>query len=212
MDRSSAASKQRRFHLLQGGGPQASREAEQLDRFLIAPDPLLIASLRREEQELRRRLRRRKLAWGLAVLLALAVVTPLWRSGFPRFPAGIAGAAAASPEPRPAPRKAHLLLARRLVSDPGSTGGNGEVRQSQDDPDQRESADAVPSCQPPALGSEQRAQRAADEIADHVERVETAPRVGDQAVDPRLIGDVAGLDAQVEQDDADDQPGERPRP
>ena len=43
------------------------------------------------------------------------------------------------------------------------------------------------------------------EIADHVEHVEAAAGIGSEAVDARLIGDVAGLDAHVHQKHADDQ-------
>jgi tetratricopeptide (TPR) repeat protein len=88
MNRRTPVPAKRRFQLVQGDGPQHARETEQLDRFLIAPDPLLVASLRQEEQELRRR----KLSRGLAVLLALTAAAPfLWRPGPPHAPAALAG-------------------------------------------------------------------------------------------------------------------------
>jgi cytochrome c-type biogenesis protein CcmH/NrfG len=68
----------RRFQLLRGFGPQEKKEAEQLDRFLVATDPVLIASLQTEE----RGLRRQRLRWGLAVLLALTATVPVfWLAG-----------------------------------------------------------------------------------------------------------------------------------
>jgi cytochrome c-type biogenesis protein CcmH/NrfG len=63
----------RRFQLLRGFGPQEKKEAEQLDRFLVATDPALLASLQTEDQG---GLRRQKLRWGLAVLLTLTVSVP----------------------------------------------------------------------------------------------------------------------------------------
>ncbi|HKI02612.1 MAG TPA: tetratricopeptide repeat protein [Thermoanaerobaculia bacterium] len=69
--------RRRPFHIVRGGGRYAAREAEQLDRFLCDPDPLLVASLRKDENGLRRK----KLGWGLALLLGLAAVLPsLWLS------------------------------------------------------------------------------------------------------------------------------------
>jgi tetratricopeptide (TPR) repeat protein len=58
----------RPFQLVRGGGLRTGGEAEQLSRFLIETDPILIASLREEEHGLRRR----KLAWGLAIFLGIA--------------------------------------------------------------------------------------------------------------------------------------------
>jgi tetratricopeptide (TPR) repeat protein len=66
----------RRLQLVRGRGPADTRDREQLDRFLAAPDPLLIVSLQQEEQGLRRTQRRRWLAGGLAVLLGLAAGLP----------------------------------------------------------------------------------------------------------------------------------------
>ena len=88
MDRSDA---RRRFKVVAGGG-----EIEQLDRFLACTDPVLIASLQTEEQDLRRTKWRRNLL-ATAVGLALAVPLLLWGSGT-RLPGGFAGAGAPDTE------------------------------------------------------------------------------------------------------------------
>lgn len=68
----------RRFQLLRGFGPQAKKEAEQLDRFLVATDPSLLASLQKED----RGVRRQGLRWGLAALLTLTAAVPaFWLAG-----------------------------------------------------------------------------------------------------------------------------------
>jgi tetratricopeptide (TPR) repeat protein len=64
----------KRFKIFQGDGPRSAVEAERLDRFLTGADPLVVASPREE-----RLLPRRRLAWGLALLLGLVTVAPfLW--------------------------------------------------------------------------------------------------------------------------------------
>jgi len=85
--------RKRPFRLVRGDGrlPE-KKEAEQLDRFLTDTDPILIASLQTEEQELQqdlrlkeRGLRRRKQGSILALLLGLAAAFPLlWASGLPQ--------------------------------------------------------------------------------------------------------------------------------
>jgi cytochrome c-type biogenesis protein CcmH/NrfG len=73
MNSNTATPAKRRFHLLRGKG-----EAEQLDRFLAATDPVLLASLQTGERSTRRRRLRR----GLAALLVLTAVIPiLWLVG-----------------------------------------------------------------------------------------------------------------------------------
>lgn len=83
MDRSDA---KRRFKVVAGGG-----EGEQLDRFLAATDPVLVASLRTKEQDPRRGKLRRALV-TTAAGLALAVPLILWGSGI-RFAGGLSGPA-----------------------------------------------------------------------------------------------------------------------
>lgn len=78
MNSDTATPAKRRFQLLRGLGSQTKKEAEQLDRFLVASDTVLLASLQTEE----RSTRRQKLRWGLAALLALTAVIPiLWLVG-----------------------------------------------------------------------------------------------------------------------------------
>ena len=81
MNRGNPVPARRPFQLVRGGGAQAGGEAEQLDRFLIETDPILIASLRQEE----RSLRRRKMVWSLALFLgiAAAALPTLWLAGLP---------------------------------------------------------------------------------------------------------------------------------
>jgi tetratricopeptide (TPR) repeat protein len=68
---------ERRFRLVQGGGPRKPEEPERLDRFLTSTDPLLLASLRKEDGQRRTRLIRR-----VATVLGLAiVVSASWASG-----------------------------------------------------------------------------------------------------------------------------------
>jgi tetratricopeptide (TPR) repeat protein len=120
MTRRTPTPARRRFHLVQGDEPRHARETERLDRFLLDPDPLLVASLRHEEQELRRR----KLSWGLAVLLALTAVPFLWRPDPPRAPVALAGRASTNPstdfsaELSASHERAHRLIAegRKLAS------------------------------------------------------------------------------------------------
>jgi tetratricopeptide (TPR) repeat protein len=88
MNQSPSASATRRFHLVQGGGLRTQKEAEQLDRFLIDTDPILMASLQNEEKDLRQRNRRQRKRWilGLALLLGIGTAVPLlWRSGPPSW-------------------------------------------------------------------------------------------------------------------------------
>ncbi len=78
MNSDTATPARRRFQLLRGLGSQTKTEAEQLDRFLADPDPVLLASLQTEERSTRRQRLRR----GLAALLALTAVVPiLWLVG-----------------------------------------------------------------------------------------------------------------------------------
>jgi Flp pilus assembly protein TadD len=80
MDHSNPTPAMRRFQLVRGGGLRTQKEAEQLDRFLVGTDPVLIASLQSEEQEFQQR--SRKWARGLAAAVILATLIPLlWRSG-----------------------------------------------------------------------------------------------------------------------------------
>jgi tetratricopeptide (TPR) repeat protein len=68
---------ERRFRLVQGGGPRQPEEPERLDRFLTATDPLLLASLRKEDGQRRsRRIRR----WATVIGLAF-VISGSWASG-----------------------------------------------------------------------------------------------------------------------------------
>ncbi|HEY0513563.1 MAG TPA: tetratricopeptide repeat protein [Thermoanaerobaculia bacterium] len=95
MNRSKPAPAKRPFHLVRGDGSQDPLEAEKLDRFLLDPDPLLIASLRKEDQDRRRR----KATWGLALVLGLAASVPfLWRLGPSHSPAGLTGKVASDQE------------------------------------------------------------------------------------------------------------------
>ncbi|HEV2856403.1 MAG TPA: tetratricopeptide repeat protein [Thermoanaerobaculia bacterium] len=87
----------RRFQLFQGSG-----EGEQLDRFLAGTDPILMASLQREEHGL---LRSRKRRWGFAALLVMgglavfgAVAPVYWLADLLDPKAGLAEKAAANPE------------------------------------------------------------------------------------------------------------------
>ena len=85
----------RRFQLLRGFGAQEKKEADQLDQFLAATDPVLIASLQTEE----RSARRQRLKWGLAALLALTAVIPiLWLVSLPDPMESLAGKAAPDAE------------------------------------------------------------------------------------------------------------------
>lgn len=108
MDRSNAPARQ--LQIVREGF-RDSREAEQLDRFLVDADPLLIAALRQEE----RGFRRRRLAWGFAILLGL-VILPLWlwRSASARPVGEPAGRAAQNPL-----EKARLLVdqGRQLIAE-----------------------------------------------------------------------------------------------
>jgi cytochrome c-type biogenesis protein CcmH/NrfG len=97
MNSNTATPAKRRFQLLRGFGAQEKKEAEQLDHFLVATDPVLLASLQTEE----RSVRRQRLRWGLAALLALTAVVPvLWLTGGLLYPAseGLAGKAAPDTE------------------------------------------------------------------------------------------------------------------
>src|SRR5215203_2538151 len=106
----------RPFQLVRGDGrlPE-KKEAEQLDRFLTDTDPILIASLQTEEQELQqdlrfkeRGLRRRKQGLILALLLGLAAAFPLlWASGLPQSWAKPADRASSIASER---EKARLLI------------------------------------------------------------------------------------------------------
>jgi Flp pilus assembly protein TadD len=112
MDPSNPASALRRFRLVRGGGLRTEKEAQQLDRFLTATDPMLIASLRNQEQESPRF--GRKWTWGLACAASLAVMTPLlWHSG-PRLSQGQLAISTA-----PEPEKARRLLeeGRQLMAE-----------------------------------------------------------------------------------------------
>ncbi|MFL6194573.1 MAG: tetratricopeptide repeat protein [Thermoanaerobaculia bacterium] len=86
----------RRFRLLSGGG-----ESNRLDRFLCDPDPILLSSLRREEEGHRSR----RLTLGLtAFLLLSAAGGSLWISGLLTAPASSSGRTAWKAE------KARLLV------------------------------------------------------------------------------------------------------
>lgn len=52
------------------------------------------------------------------------------------------------------------------------------------------------------------AETAADEVAKHVNNVESTPGALVDVVDARLVGNVTALPAQIHQDDPDDQAGE----
>lgn len=92
MNQNPAAPAKRRFQLVRGHGARSRKEADQLDRFLFDTDPILIASLQKEEQTVRRTSRQR--AWVLAAALGLGALAPLlWRAGL-RHPAVAVGAAA----------------------------------------------------------------------------------------------------------------------
>lgn len=96
MNSDTATPAKRRFQLLRGFGSQTRKEAEQLDRFLTATDPILLASLQTEE----RSSRRQRLKLGLAALLALTAVVPvLWLVGSERAE-GLTGTAAPDEEVR----------------------------------------------------------------------------------------------------------------
>lgn len=85
----------RGFRLLRGFGPQTKKEAEQLDHFLVATDPALLASLQAEK----RSVRLQRLKWGLAALLVLTAVAPLlWLASVLYPTTGLAGKAALSAE------------------------------------------------------------------------------------------------------------------
>ncbi|HYO14774.1 MAG TPA: tetratricopeptide repeat protein, partial [Thermoanaerobaculia bacterium] len=72
---------ERRFRLVQGGGPRNPEEPERLDRFLTTSDPLLLASLQKEEGQ-----RRRVLARHVAAVLGVLIVVSLslWAFGAER--------------------------------------------------------------------------------------------------------------------------------
>lgn len=112
MDQSNPPSALRRFHLVRGGGVRTQKEAEQLDRFLVDTDPVLLASLQSEEKEHRQR--SRKWVWSLALVAGLGALVPLgWRSGL-RLPEGKLAVWT-----KPDPEKARLLLTegRRLMNE-----------------------------------------------------------------------------------------------
>jgi Flp pilus assembly protein TadD len=93
----------KRFKIFQGDGPRSAVEAERLDRFLTGADPLVVASPPEE-----RLLPRRRLVWGVALLLGLATVVPfLWRP-VSRL-AGLAGEASPAALNR---ERARLLVAQ----------------------------------------------------------------------------------------------------
>ncbi len=95
MNQNDATPAKRRFQLLRGFGSQAKREAEQLDRFLIAADPVLLASFQTEE----RSTRRQRLRWGLAALLTLTAMVPvLWLASLLYPVKGLAGKTALDAE------------------------------------------------------------------------------------------------------------------
>ena len=71
-----------------------------------------------------------------------------------------------------------------------------------------EAANAPPARQMPAPGAQVRAKGATDEVAEHVNHVESAPSAGINAVNAGLIGNVAALHPQIHQDNAGDQAGE----
>ena len=73
---------ERRFRLVQGEGPRNSEEPERLDRFLTTTDPILLASLQKEEGQRRRGLTRHVVAvLGCMIVLSLS----LWAFGAQRL-------------------------------------------------------------------------------------------------------------------------------
>jgi len=100
----------KRFKIFQGDGPRSAVEAERLDRFLTGADPLVVAPPPEE-----RLLPRRRLVWGFALLLGLAIVVPFsWRP-VSRL-AGLAGEASPAALNR---ERARLLVAqgRQLIAE-----------------------------------------------------------------------------------------------
>ena len=71
-----------------------------------------------------------------------------------------------------------------------------------------EAANTPPARNVPAPGTQVRADRATDKVAEHVNHVEPAPGARVNAVNAGLIGNVTALHSKIHQDDADDQPGE----
>src|ERR1700748_952569 len=71
-----------------------------------------------------------------------------------------------------------------------------------------EAADAPPARNVPAPGTQVRADGSPDEVAEHINHVEPAPGTRVNAVNAGLVGNVAALDPEVHQDDANDQAGE----
>lgn len=113
MNRGNPKPARRPFQLIRGGGRPEGGEAEQLDRFLIETDPILIASLQKEEHSLRRR----KLGRSVAVFLVFAPA--LWLASL-LSPTAARMASIASVASNVASNndKAHLLIeqGKELVS------------------------------------------------------------------------------------------------
>lgn len=110
--------KHKGFRLISGSATRTLWEADRLDNFLVDTDSFLIASLRKEEGQRQRK----KLAWGLAGLLALAVVTSSLGVASSRF--GLEKPAAGSP--------AELSQVRLLIDEGLRLTSEGEYTEAMD--------------------------------------------------------------------------------
>jgi hypothetical protein len=101
----------------------------------------------------------------------------------------------------------HFSLLRLLAPDRSALIGEfgGDTKE-----DRRcsEATNAPPASNVPAPGAQVGAKRAADEVAEHVNHVESTPGTRVDAVDAGLVGNVTALHAQIHQDDSDNQAGE----
>src|SRR5262249_7487761 len=79
--------------------------------------------------------------------------------------------------------------------------GSNEVAQSGSEGGHWNCAKAFPTGKVEAEWAEVRTQGSAQEECNHVVRVDSAPRGRDEAVDARLVSDVRGLNADVDQHD-----------
>jgi hypothetical protein len=94
-----------------------------------------------------------------------------------------------------------LFLANFIDSAPvGEFGGD-----SDDEGRCPKGTNALPARDMPAPCAQVGAKPAADEVAEHVNHVESTPGARVDAVDAGLVGNVTALHAQIHQDDSDNQ-------
>src|SRR5579859_269468 len=82
---------------------------------------------------------------------------------------------------------------------------DGVYRQSSNQHERADSTQAIPTSKTPTPCAQVRAKRATDEACHHIDRIQTIARVRIEAIDTRLIRNMGGLSAQIQQNDANNQ-------